>query len=111
MIFVYITCQNKKEAQKIGRALVKGKLAACVNFWPVESIYRWPSSVKATEGKQGKLVKDKEFALIVKTLKRNFDKVKKRIEVLHSYQVPCICAIPISKVSQKYFHWLKGEIK
>lgn len=98
MIFVYITCQNKKEAQKIGQVLVKEKLTVCVNWWPIESIYWW----------QGKIVRDKEFALIVKTLKRNFDKVKKRVEALHSYQVPCICAIPISKVSQKYFHWLKG---
>lgn len=111
MIFVYITCQNKKEAQKIGQALVKEKLAGCANYWPIESIYHWPSSVKATEGKQGKLVKDKEFVLLVKTRKNKFQKIEAKVKKLHSYQVPCIIALPVSKISQKYFHWLKGEIK
>lgn len=100
VIFVYIACKNKKEAQKIGKALVKEKLAGCINFWPIESIYRW----------KGKLVKDKEFALVVKTLKKNFGKIEKRVKALHSYQVPCICAIPISKVNQKYFKWLKESV-
>lgn len=109
MIFVYITCKNKKEAQKIGQVLVKEKLAACVNWWPIESIYWW-SSAKAAEGKQSTLVEDKEFVLIVKTLEKNFEKIKRRVKTLHSYQVPCICAIAISRVNQEYFNWLKGEI-
>lgn len=98
MIFVYITCQSKKEAEKIGQALVKEKLAGCINYWPIESIYYW----------NGKLVKDKEFVLIIKTLKKNFNKIEKRVKALHSYQAPCVCAIPISKVNQKYFNWLKN---
>lgn len=101
MIFVYLTCKNRKEAQKIGQILIKEELAACVNFWPIESIYKW----------QGKIVQDKEIALIVKTLERNFDKIEKRVKELHSYQTPCIVALPVNKINQKYFNWLKGELK
>ena len=74
MIFVYITCQDKKEAQKIGQALVKERLAGCVNYWPIESVYHW----------RGKLAKDKEFVLIVKTLESKLAKVHKAINILHS---------------------------
>lgn len=101
MIFVYVTCANQKEAQKIGLALVKEKLAACVNFWPSGSIYNW----------RGKTIKDKEFVLLAKTLKENFEKIEKRIKELHSYRVPCIVALPIDKVSRLYFNWLKKEMK
>lgn len=99
MIFIYITCKDKTEAQKIGETLVKEKLAACVNFWPIQSIYRW----------HRKIVKDKEFILVVKTLKSKFRKIEARVKELHSYQVPCLVGLAVSKISQKYFNWLKRE--
>ncbi len=37
-IFIYTTFASKAEAQKLSRQLVKKKLAACVNVWPIESI-------------------------------------------------------------------------
>lgn len=101
MIFIYITCPNKKEAQKIGRILVEKRLVGCVNISPIDSVYQW----------QGKVVKDKEVVLIAKTLKKNFKKVEATVKKMHSYQVPCICALPIIKVNQKYLKWLKKETK
>lgn len=101
MIFIYIVCPNKKEARKIGQTLLRARLVACLNIFPVESAYWW----------QGKIVKDKEVVLIAKTLKKNFKKVETMIKKIHSYQTPCIGALPIIKVNQKYFNWLKKEIK
>lgn len=97
MIFIYITCKNKKEAQKIAKTLVKEKLAACVGYFPIESIYRW----------KGKIVDDREFALLIKTLKKNFTKVEKHVKELHSYQIPCICAIPVYNMNKEYLGWVK----
>ena len=51
MIFIYIVCKNKEEAKKIGLYLVKQRLAACCNIFPIESIYHWSSSAKASEDK------------------------------------------------------------
>lgn len=101
MIFVYITCQNKKEAKKIGQSLIEKKLAACCNIFPVNSIYWWKK----------KIVRDKEVALIVKSLKENFNKIEKEVKKLHSYSVPCILEIPIKRKNLKYFNWLKEELK
>ncbi len=101
MIFIYIICKNKKEAKKIGLVLIKKKLAACCNIFPIESIYRWNK----------KIVKDKEAVLIVKTLKKNFRKVEKEVKRLHSYTVPCILEIPLTQGSEDYLNWAEREIK
>ena len=82
--------------REIGERLVKKKLAACVNIFPIESIYHW----------QGKIVKDKEFAAIIKTRRENFKKIEKFILENHSYDTPCILEIPIGRVTKKYLNWL-----
>jgi len=101
MILIYITCPNKEEAKKIGLFLIKKRLAACCNIFPIESIYWW----------QNKIVKDKEAVLIVKTLKKNFKKIEKEVKKLHSYTTPFIAEISISRVSQDIVKWLEKEIK
>ena len=101
MIFVYIVCKNKAEAKKIGLSLVKKRLAACCNIFPIESIYWWNK----------KIVKDREIVLIIKTIKKNFKKIEKEAKKLHSYKTPCILEIPIKRVNLKYLSWLRKEIK
>ena len=96
MIFVYSTFPNKKEAKEIGERLVRKKLAACVNIFPIESIYHW----------QKKIVKDKEFAAFIKTRKENFKKIENFILKNHSYTTPCILEIPIGRVTKKFLNWL-----
>lgn len=100
MILIYITCKNKAEAKKIGLALIKRRLTACCNIFPIASIYWW----------KGKVIKDKEAILIVKTLKRNFQEIEREVKKLHSYTVPCILEIPVRKANRKYLSWLKKEL-
>lgn len=99
-VFIYITNPNKKEAIKIAKHLLKKRLIACVNIFPISSLYWW----------KNKIVDTKEFALIAKTSKANFEKVKKEVERIHPYNVPCIVKIPVSS-NKKYFNWLLGEVK
>lgn len=99
MIFIYITCQNKKEAKEIGIALIQKRLAGCCNIFPIESIYKW----------KNKIVKDKEVVLIAKTLKKNFEKIEKEVKKLHSYTIPCILEIPIKRGNLEYLNWLKKD--
>jgi len=96
MIFIYSTFPSKKEAKEIGEKLVKNKLAGCVNIFPIESIYFW----------QRKIAKDKEFAAVIKTSKKNFKKVESFILKNHSADVPCIMEIPVGRVTKKYLKWL-----
>lgn len=101
MIIIYITCSNKNEAKKIGRALIKERLAGCINIFPIEAIYWW----------KNRITEDREVVLIVKTFEKNFQKVEKLVKKLHSYETPCILSIPVKKVGKDYLGWMKKEIK
>ncbi len=101
-IIIYITTASVNEAKKIGRALVEERLAACSNIIsPIRSIYSW----------QGKICDDKEALMILKTRKQLFKQIVKRVEKLHSYDVPEIIAMPIIEGSSKYLSWLNEETK
>ncbi len=101
-IVIYITPGSINEAKKIGRALVEEKLVACSNIIsPIRSIYSW----------QGKICDDKEALMILKTKKNLFRQIIKRVEELHSYDVPEIIAIPIIDGSIKYLSWINEETK
>jgi len=100
-IFIYTTFASKAEAQKLSRQLVKKKLAACVNVWPIESIYKW----------QGKIQEQQEWAAIIKTKRNYFSKVEKFITTKHSYATPSIIEIPVGRMSKKYGDWLNSCFK
>lgn len=98
--FVYITTSEKEEARKIGQALVDDKLAACANIVDgMESIYRW----------DGNIVQDNETVLIAKTTGAKLEALEARVKALHSYDVPCIVAMPIGFGSPEYLDWIRRE--
>lgn len=100
--FIYMTAKNQAEARKIAKALVTEKLAACVNILPeMTSIYRW----------EGEVEESKEVAIIAKTRKNLFKKLEKRVRELHSYDCPCIIALPIEDGSKPFLKWIKAETK
>lgn len=101
MILIYIICKNKIEGEKIGLGLLKKKLIACYNLWPVNSTYWW----------QKKIVKDKEAVLLLKTLAKNYPAIEKWVKKWHSYQVPCIFSLKPGKIEKRYFDWLNKEIQ
>ena len=86
--FVYVTFKNINEAKKIGKLLVKNKLAACVNIFPnIFSIYSW----------KDKLYYDKECSSILKTAKTKVSHMIKTILKYHNYDSPSISAFPTEK--------------
>jgi len=98
--FVYMTARNVAAARKLGRAILKERLAACVNILgPIESMYWWKGTVQ----------NEKEVALIAKTTARNLDALIRKILSLHSYEVPCIVALPIAKGNPAFLRWIEKE--
>ena len=99
-IVILVTTGSEAEAETIARALVEERLAACVNIInPIRSIYRW----------EGKVADDREWLLVIKTQSQRFAAVEKKIQALHSYQVPEVIALPILQGSTPYLHWLAQE--
>jgi len=89
------------EADRIGRAMVEERLAACVNIiGPVRSVYRWKGAVETAS----------EVAVIFKTTDAQADSLITRIAGLHSYDVPCVVTWPIDKILGPYADWVEGSV-
>lgn len=100
-IIIQTTCSSEEEAKNIAKALVKEKLAACIQVQNVESFYMW----------NGSFCEDKEKLLIIKTKKKYFKKIQSRIKELHSYDVPEIISIKIDNLSKEYKNFIGENTK
>lgn len=101
VISVYAIFANTEEAERIGRAVVEDRLAACINILgPVRSIYRWKGEVESAN----------EVAAIFKTTAEGADRLMTRIAGLHSYAVPCVVALPVDKLLGSYADWVEDSV-
>jgi periplasmic divalent cation tolerance protein len=99
MVFLYITCKDAAEASKIGNALVERRAAACVNMWPIHSIYR---------GEGEKVERASEEVLIVKTIDAKVQAAEDIVRELHSYTTPCIASFSLHRLNREYKEWMAG---
>ena len=100
--FVYMTAGDKAEAQKIAKALVEHRLAACVNILEnMQSVYRWENDIQV----------DTEVVLIAKTTERLVSELIEKVKSLHSYDCPCIVSLPISDGHAPFLEWIHDEVK
>ena len=97
---LYVTCASEEEAIKIGETLVEEKLIACANILGrMTSIFRW----------EGKVQRENEVALILKTRSELVDNVTIRVKALHSYKVPCVAAMSVSGGNADFLNWIEQE--
>ena len=99
---VIMTTPNKEEAIKIIRTLLEERLIACANIINFVSSFFWW---------QGKIRKEKEILVIMKSNQTLFKRLSKRVTELHSYDIPEILALPIVNGSQSYLDWMKTCFK
>lgn len=96
---VYITAGSMEEAKEIARTLVEDKLAACVNMFPITSVYRWNG-----------IQEGEEVAMIVKTTYEQIENIEKAVKEIHSYTVPCILSFSIDGGSLDYLDWIDDNV-
>jgi periplasmic divalent cation tolerance protein len=100
-IVVITTVGTEEQAYLIAREIVERRQAACVNIVPgIRSIYRW----------KGKICKDGELLLIVKTLEGEFEGVTATIRELHSYELPEILAFHVDHGEPGFLGWIAASI-
>src|SRR5262249_39898691 len=100
-IVVVTTVGTEEQANLIVREIVVRRQAACVNILPgVRSIYRW----------KGKICKDGELMLLVKTLDRELDGVMATIRELHSYELPEILSFQVSRGEPNFLAWIASSV-
>lgn len=99
-ILVYMTAPDADVAQRIGRALVEKRLAACVNILPaVQSMYWWDGAVQS-EG---------EAVFLAKTSADLFGELEACVLAMHPYEVPCIVALNLERGHEPFLRWIDAQ--
>ena len=98
---VVTTTDSEDEADKLASGIVENHLGACVHVIPMKSVYRW----------EGKVEKDPELRLVVKTAADRVDALIDYIKANHSYDVPQIVGTEILVGSDEYLGWIRDETR
>mgnify|MGYP003631664004 CR=1 FL=1 len=96
-VSLYITCADRAEALNLGRSLVEAQLAACANVIDgVTSVFAW----------EGEIQESAEALLFAKTRRDLIDAATDLIKIEHSYDCPCIVALPIVGGNKEFTDWI-----
>jgi periplasmic divalent cation tolerance protein len=96
-VLVYSTFPSAEAAEDVGRALVEGKLAACVNIVPgMVSVYRW----------EGRIERGAEVMMIIKTRTSLAQRVVAEVRTRHAYENPALLVLPVIGGSDDFLAWI-----
>jgi len=96
-IVVVTTVGNEEQANLIAEEVVARRHAGCVNIVPgIRSLYRW----------QGKICRDSEYMLMIKTMEHEYEALVQTLKELHSYELPEILAFGIQRGEQNFLDWI-----
>jgi periplasmic divalent cation tolerance protein len=99
-LICYCSCPDAGAAAAIGEALVRERLAACVNLLPgMRSIYRWQDKVEQAD----------EVLLLIKTRAGRLDALAARLQALHPYELPELIAVRAAGGLPAYLAWVDAE--
>lgn len=100
-IIALVTCP-KEDAERIARALVGARLAACVNSVPeVASVYRW----------EGEVEEATESLLVIKTVRFRLPEIESRLAEIHPYDTFELIATEITGGAADYLGWIAAETR
>lgn len=99
-VILYITVSDREEGLRIGRALVEENLCACANVSEnVTSVFRLEDGIQEAS----------EAVLIAKTQRQHIDAATDLVKLEHSYDCPCVVAVPIVGGNQEFINWIDTE--
>lgn len=99
---IYATASSDEEALRIADAIVTERLAACANVVRgVTSMFWW----------EGRVQEGQEVTIILKTRSELVERLTERLRELHSYDCPCIVALPITGGNKAFIDWIITETR
>ena len=100
LVWCYVTAKDSRQGWRLAEAIVGERLAACANvLGRIQSVYRW----------QGKIEIAREVGLVFKTRQSLVARLSARVKELHTYDCPCVVALPIVGGHPPYLEWLADE--
>ena len=102
IVFLYVTAPDTSTAEKLARAAVSARLAACANILPnMQSVYRW----------EGEVQQDDETVILLKTTQSAAPALRALVVAQHPYDTPCITALPIQSdlSDSRFLDWIRSQ--
>ncbi|MCG3226301.1 MAG: divalent-cation tolerance protein CutA [Candidatus Heimdallarchaeota archaeon] len=99
IIQIQTAFNSEEEVRRIANKLIEMNLAACVQFFPITSIYRWKEQIEES----------KEYLLFIKSTLKNKNKIMEFLEKEHTYELPEIVVTSLDYVSKDYSKWVDEE--
>ena len=96
---LYVPCPDKKTATHLVKRLVSKKMVACGNIHKSKSFYIW----------EKKMVKQKEWIAVMKTLSSFIVTAKNEILTCHPYEVPAVLHWS-AECNESYITWLEEQL-
>ncbi|HDN26911.1 MAG TPA: divalent-cation tolerance protein CutA [Thioploca sp.] len=100
---IALTNTPPDKGEDIAKTLVEEHLVACVNFYPIQSVYFW----------KGEACMDKEITLMMKVAADGVEALKKRLLELHPYELPEFVVLEVDTQAslEEYVKWVRHETK
>ena len=99
LLLLITTVPNQSLAEQIAKELIKKKLAACVSFREIKSIYKWQDNIEES----------KEIEINIKSLPENLNELTLILKDKITYEVPELI-YKIFDTENLYFQWVKESI-
>ena len=91
------TAGSPEEGERIARALLDQRLAACVNIVPkLTSVYRWEDRIETAS----------EVLLLIKTSAGLVERAEAALRAAHSYEIPEVLVFSPVSGHADYVDWL-----
>lgn len=97
---ILTTVPDRATGESLAHLLLENRAAACVTLMGQGVSFFWW---------QGKVQKESEYILFIKTRENNFDQLVSLITRHHPYEVPEIIALSIKRGYSPYLEWLANE--
>ncbi|WP_274561556.1 divalent-cation tolerance protein CutA [Streptomyces spiramyceticus] len=99
--FIVVTTTHDAEdkARAMAAAVVRERLAACAQVYPISSVYWWDGDVQS----------ESEWRIDFKTRADLADRLTKFINDKHDYDTPEVVGVPVVTGSTAYLEWVKAE--
>lgn len=100
MIFIYTTCRGADEAENLSKLIVRKKLAANVDFWPIKSCRTRNNKVTTIE----------KFMIVISTFEKKLEDLTLIISENHKLSTPMIAGVDVRRINYDFKEWMTQEI-
>ncbi|MEV7177571.1 divalent-cation tolerance protein CutA [Kitasatospora sp. NPDC093679] len=99
VLVVTTTHDAQEKARALAELVVRERLAACAQVYPIGSVYRWEGEVRS----------EPEWRIDFKTTAGVVDRLTAFLREHHGYETPEVVAVPVVAGSEAYLAWVAAE--